>query len=195
MLRPPSLRALGAALLLAFPAPTTADRALRISELVRAAPYGQTDPLSVNGCLWLEHINMIVGKRAVAEAFYVDFLGFTPDPASASRSSNSFHLNLGRQQFHLSDLGATSGVEPHVIAGSIGISVPSLAWVRSRLPKATQTLSSTLFSVVEGMGGRYLKVTCPWGNRIYVYEATAPELPEDTGYPKQARMQAASSCE
>ena len=85
-------------LLLSLCAAVAADRALRISELVRAAPYGQSDPLSVNGILWLEHINMIVGKRALAEAFYVDFLGLTLDPASGDRSRDSFHLNIGRQQ-------------------------------------------------------------------------------------------------
>ena len=79
----------------------------RLAKLVKQASAANTS-LDVPGILWLEHINLQVGDRAKANAFYGEFLGFTRDP------SPSWHYNLGSQQFHLQD-GTT-----HVIHGSIG---------------------------------------------------------------------------
>ena len=58
--------------------------------------------LDVPGVAWMEHLNLIVGHgsedRGKAEAFYLDVMGMTPD------KSGSFHVNLGRQQFHLKNI-------------------------------------------------------------------------------------------
>ena len=92
-----------------------ASRAAGLAEVVRAAALHDSS-LDTGGVLWLEHVNLVVGNRAQAEHFYIAFLGCTADP------SPSFHCNLGRQQFHLSegdaqlhwvwdDLGTLSMVE------------------------------------------------------------------------------------
>ena len=70
--------------------------ALRLAKLVQVAsatddPFNNPvdSPLDSTGILWLEHINLQVGNRAHADAFYGEFLGCTRDP------SPSWHYNLG----------------------------------------------------------------------------------------------------
>ena len=63
--------------------------------VMEAAEQDAANTLDVSGILWLEHINLVVGSRHLAERFYMDILGFTKD------KSTSFHVNLGQQQFHL----------------------------------------------------------------------------------------------
>ena len=58
-----------------------------------------TSSLDINGIMWMEHINLVVSSRPIAEKFYMDFLGFTKD------KSPSFHVNLGQQQLHLAENG------------------------------------------------------------------------------------------
>ena len=48
--------------------------------------------LDLSGIVWLEHLNLVVGSMSLAEKFYVDFLGLTPD------KDNAKHFNLGQQQ-------------------------------------------------------------------------------------------------
>ena len=52
----------------------------RLAKLVKQASAANTS-LDVPGILWLEHINLQVGDRAKANAFYGEFLGFTRDPS------------------------------------------------------------------------------------------------------------------
>ena len=146
------------------------------ADLVRSC-CAEDDTLDVNGILWLEHVNLVVGDRERAEAFYVDLLGFTPCP------SPSFHVNLGRQQLHLS-MGT-----PQVIHGCVGLAVPSLDSVRARMPAAAAELAGTKFAAVEE--GSALRVTCPWGNvyRLYPVADDAGPAAEE-GLPKLARLQA-----
>lgn len=47
--------------------------------------------LDLNGIVWLEHLNLVVGDMDLALKFYVNFLGL-------SRDSNPKHVNLGQQQ-------------------------------------------------------------------------------------------------
>ena len=65
-----------------------------LSTLVRA-PLDDVDSLDLRGIVWLEHVNLLVGCRAHADAFLVDFVGFAPDAVKAN------HFNLGRQQLHV----------------------------------------------------------------------------------------------
>jgi catechol 2,3-dioxygenase-like lactoylglutathione lyase family enzyme len=130
-----------------------------LAELVRAAALHDTS-LDTGGILWLEHVNLVVGNRAQAEHFYVAFLGCTADP------SPSFHVNLGRQQFHLSEGDA------QVLTGSFGIAVPSLDTVRSRAAEAAAALQGTHFAFRDH--GHALEATCPWGNTFFLYAMAVP---------------------
>jgi hypothetical protein len=51
--------------------------------------------LDLNGIVWMEHLNLVVGSMDAARAFYVEFLGCTVD-------ENEKHFNLGQQQVGLS---------------------------------------------------------------------------------------------
>jgi len=112
--------------------------------------------LDVPGIAWLEHINLIVGintcmnnnsnsdctdtdtdTRTLAEKFYIDVMGMTPD------KSKSFHVNLGRQQFHLAYPKKESEDEiPHRIHGSIGIAFPDINTLKERLIEAKKNENS-----------------------------------------------------
>uniref|UniRef100_A0A7S1BJJ5 Glyoxalase/fosfomycin resistance/dioxygenase domain-containing protein n=1 Tax=Corethron hystrix TaxID=216773 RepID=A0A7S1BJJ5_9STRA len=113
------------------------------------------------GVVWLEHINLVVGSKAQAEAFYCDFLGFTVD------SGTSFHRNLGQQQVHL----AANSEHPQRITGSVGLVVPSLETLRSRVPAAMAALIGTLFGVDKDDAEEgYMTIVGPWGNIMHLYD-------------------------
>jgi len=75
--------------------------------------------------------------RTLAEKFYIDVMGMTPD------KSKSFHVNLGRQQFHLAYPKKDREDEiPHRIHGSIGIAVPDINTLKERLIEAKKNKNS-----------------------------------------------------
>ena len=125
-----------------------------------AARHDESVSLDVNGIMWLEHINLVVGSKDDAELFYHDFLGCSKD------QSSSFHRNLGQQQFHL----AENGDPAQVITGSVGLTVPSLDSIRERLPAASEALgASTKFEILEDSKD-CMTMICPWGNRLHLYD-------------------------
>ena len=129
--------------------------------------------LDVPGVAWLEHINLIVGEtsedRSVAEAFYLDVMGMTAD------KSKSFHVNLGRQQFHLATPKRDDEVA-HRIHGSFGLAVSDLEALHDRLQMAIKDketdnnygLRRSLFDFYEEEPGM-IHVRCPWGNVFRCY--------------------------
>lgn len=133
--------------------PELRDAVLRAS----ASDGGPNSSLDVNGILWMEHINLVVGSRPVAEKFYMDYLGFAKD------NSKSFHVNLGQQQFHLSE-----GNPPQRVTGSIGLAVPSLSTIRQRTEEAIQLFEGTQFAVLND-SDNCITLSCPWGNTIHLY--------------------------
>jgi hypothetical protein len=149
-----------------------------------------TTVLDVKGLVWLEHINLVVTSKYQAEYFYVHFLGCTRDAGS------SFHVNLGQQQFHLAEAiqGATEQetTTPQRIAGSIGLVVPSLETLRSRIPDAIQQLQGTQFAIVKD-DNNTISLNCPDGNLFHVYSVndqveTIPKPPADgTTIPSSSR--------
>ena len=161
-----------------------------LARFVQAALAGD-DSMDAPGVVWFEHINLLVGDREIAEAFYFDVLGCTEDPSS------SFHANLGQQQFHLG-VPTEADQTPHTIAGSIGISVPSLDVVRERVdrmrknstpsesesstpplpPSHTQAFPGTQFQMQDHETS--LTITCPWGNIFRIFPV-APTTSSDTG--------------
>jgi catechol 2,3-dioxygenase-like lactoylglutathione lyase family enzyme len=128
--------------------------------------------MDLSGILWMEHINLIVGDLDMASAFYLDFLGFTQDP-----TKSFFHMNLGQQQFHLA-MPKTADESVHTIAGSIGLTVPSLESVIHRIPQAKEVLETTKFEILQtNLEEGYLTLQGPWGNTFHIYD-----LPHDSAY-------------
>lgn len=131
--------------------------------------------LDVPGIAWLEHINLIVGEtsedRSIAEAFYLDVMGMTAD------KSKSFHVNLGRQQFHLATPKRDDEVA-HRINGSFGLAVSDLEALHERLQMARNDRETnnnygfrgSLFDFYEEQP-RMIHVRCPWGNVFRCYSA------------------------
>ena len=65
--------------------------------MVQTASLESQQCLDMNGIVWLEHLNLVVGDMGHALKFYVDFLGL-------SRDSNPKHVNLGQQQVRTGSL-------------------------------------------------------------------------------------------
>jgi len=158
-----------------------------LKELVlQAAEEDVAQTMDLNGIMWLEHINLVVGSRPMAERFYLDLIGFTKD------KSTSFHVNMGQQQFHLA---AVDGETAQRITGSIGLAVPNLATVRQRLKDALDQeddWKDTKFAILEDDTSNYcMTIQCPWGNRFHLYDIQAEndslEPPSDSPH-KMVRL-------
>jgi catechol 2,3-dioxygenase-like lactoylglutathione lyase family enzyme len=108
----------------------------------------------------LEHVNVSVPDQRLATLFYVVGLGFTRDPYLQVGDENMW-VNLGRQQFHLPTC------EPQVLRGHVGIVVPDLDALRTRLSSVREKLAKTRFSVTEEDG--CVVATSPWGNQLRCY--------------------------
>jgi len=67
--------------------------AAELAQLVQRAAREDTS-LEMPSILWLEHLNLVCGRREATEAFYLHALGCTLD-------TNRRDANLGQQQFHL----------------------------------------------------------------------------------------------
>jgi catechol-2,3-dioxygenase len=135
--------------------------AAALKDLVLDAAYRDVEEtVDMTGIVWLEHINLVVGSRQLAERFYFDLLGFSKD------KSPSFHCNLGQQQFHL----AANGDPAQRVTGSIGLVVPSLETLRQRVDSVIEDLKETQFEIVQDAGDT-MTVICPWGNRLHLYDA------------------------
>jgi catechol 2,3-dioxygenase-like lactoylglutathione lyase family enzyme len=105
----------------------------------------------------LEHVNVRVPDQQLATVFYVTALGLTRDPYLMVGTDNMW-INAGRQQFHLPT------ARPQVLRGVIGLVVPDLAALATRLGRVKDRLAGTAFSF--SVDDTHVLVTCPWGNRI-----------------------------
>jgi hypothetical protein len=110
----------------------------------------------------LEHVNLQVPDQRLATIFYISGLGFTRDPYLVTGVANMW-VNVGRSQFHL-----PTG-EPQRLRGVVGIVVPDLGALGTRLEAVAPLLTETRFSFTRGDGA--VEVTCPWGNQ---YRCHAP---------------------
>lgn len=142
--------------------------------VLEAAEHDVSQSLDLNGILWTEHINLVVGSKELAEYFYLDFLGLTRD------AGKSFHVNLGQQQFHLAETGDAA----QRIAGSIGLTVPSLDTLRDRIDAAQEVLKDTQFSIDTNTPD-CITLTCPWGNRFHVYSVEDDPLTSTLTTPRK----------
>ncbi len=113
--------------------------------------------VDVGNIIAMEHVNVTVPDQALATFFYVNVLGFTRDPYIDWGPYNVW-VNAGRQQFHLPT------AKPQVLRGQIGIVVPDLAALNTRLGQMEKRLDQTAFDYT--LKKTFTDITCPWGNQI-----------------------------
>jgi hypothetical protein len=114
----------------------------------------------VGNIIALEHVNVTVPDPRLAMLFYVAGMGFTRDPYLMVEDENMWII-LGRQQFHLPTRGA------QVLRGHVGVVVPDLEMLQTRLGRVREKLAGTRFAFSEQAG--CVAVTCPWGNQLRCY--------------------------
>ncbi len=119
----------------------------------------------VGNIVALEHVNVRISDQVVATAFYVQGLGFTRDPYVMIGVENMW-INLGQEQFHL----PTGG--PQVLRGHVGVVVPDLEALKTRLESVRPKLAGTKFDF--SVEDKHVRVSCPWGNSLRCY-AAGPE--------------------
>ena len=124
----------------------------------------------VGNMVALEHVNVKIPDQVVATAFYVQGLGFTRDPYLMVGTENMW-INLGQEQFHL-----PTG-DPQVLRGCVGMVVPDLEALKSRLESVKPKLAGTKFAY--SAENKHVSVTCPWGNSLRCH-AAGPEWGELT---------------
>jgi catechol 2,3-dioxygenase-like lactoylglutathione lyase family enzyme len=115
----------------------------------------------IDNIVGLEHVNVTVDDQRLATLFYVAGLGFTRDPY-LSVSDDNMWINFGRQQFHLPARG-----KPQVLRGHVGVVVPDLEALKTRLAAVREKLAETRFGFKEENG--HVVATSPWGNVIRAY--------------------------
>lgn len=120
----------------------------------------------VGNIVKLEHVNVTVADQGMTTLFYVLALGFTRDPYLMVELDNMW-INIGRNQMHL-----PTG-SPQRLRGVIGLVVPDLQQLKTRLQRVQPALAETAFSWAER--DAWVEVTCPWGNRFRCH-APAPEF-------------------
>ena len=114
----------------------------------------------VGNIVALEHVNVRIPDQVLATAFYISGLGMTRDPYVMVGIENMW-INMGQQQFHL-PTGA-----PQVVPGHVGVVVPDLDALAARLEAVRPALAGTKFDC--SVEDKYIRVTCPWGNRFQCY--------------------------
>src|SRR5213083_2333106 len=124
----------------------------------------------VGNILALEHVNVRIPDQVVATLFYVVGLGLTRDPYLMVGVDNMW-ANAGQQQFHLPT------ARPQVLRGCVGLVVPDLEALKTRLASVADKLAGTRFGYA--VENKHVSVTCPWGNRIRCH-APGPEFGDMT---------------
>ncbi|MGE0226537.1 MAG: VOC family protein [Acetobacteraceae bacterium] len=103
------------------------------------------------------HVNVTVADQGTATSFYLAGLGLTRDPFMMPGTEN-FWVNAGRNAFHLPTR------TPQVLRGTIGMVIPNLEKLLTRLGNVRKPLEGTKFAFREA--GDTVEATCPWGNRF-----------------------------
>lgn len=132
------------------------------------------------GLIWVEHLNIVIGNRELAEQFYFEGLGLTRDPRKLGPTGTMW-ANLGSQQFHLAE--EASDDPPQTIDGSVGLAVPDASAAATRL--------SRLGVHVQVHDAARFTTICPWGNVFHCYDVDAYRTgpPNDlAGGPKMVQV-------
>lgn len=128
----------------------------------RGEVMGEYTEEDIGNIISLEHVNVQVPDQSAAILFYVVGMGFTRDPYLTVGLTNMW-INVGEQQFHLPTRKA------QVIDGHVGLVVPDLAALETRLKTVADSLKESRFSFERNSD--HVLATCPWGNRYRCYEA------------------------
>ena len=123
----------------------------------------------------LEHVNTRVPDQQLAITFYLMGLGCTRDPYLMAGTTNMW-INCGRQQYHL-----PTHAQAQVLNGHSGLVMPDRAALLVRLENVKETLAGTQFAFSEQ--NDHVAVTCPWGNKIRVFEPSERFGPMQLGMP------------
>ena len=115
----------------------------------------------IGNVVGLEHVNTRIPDQQLATLFYVAGLGLTRDPYLMTGVGNMW-INVGRSQFHLPTGRA------QVVRGHTGIVMAGRAALLARLQALGDALNATKFAFAER--STYVEVTCPWGNRLRIFE-------------------------
>jgi hypothetical protein len=118
----------------------------------------------LGNAIHLEHVNVTIPDQRLATLFYVTGLGLTRDPYLMVSDSNMW-VNAGRSQFHL------PAGKAQVLRGHTALVIPGREALLSRLASVAPKLEGTAFKFSEH--NDFVEATCPWGNRIRVYEPDA----------------------
>mmetsp|Transcript_5034 Transcript_5034/g.14916 ORF Transcript_5034/g.14916 Transcript_5034/m.14916 type:complete len:342 (+) Transcript_5034:172-1197(+) len=159
--------------------PQHAAASLRNAALARDAAAAPSDC----GLLWLEHINIVVGERSLAERFYFeDGLGLATDPAKPRGPgvTGTMWANLGNQQFHLAEEAPDD--PPQAVRGAIGLVLPDVAEACGRLERLAEATGRV---TVERHAEDRFTAVCPWGNVFHCYGVEDREKP---GGPKMVQL-------
>lgn len=125
---------------------------------------------NMGNIIHLEHVNVRIPSQLTATDFWVSGMGFTRDPYVMVGTENMW-INIGHQQFHM-----PTGY-PQVVRGQVGIVVPDLDALTTRLASVREKLTGTKFSCT--LEDKSVIVTCPWGNKLRCHGA-GPEWGEMT---------------
>lgn len=116
----------------------------------------------VGNVVCLEHVNTRVSDQQLSTTFYIMGLGLTRDPFIMTGTNNMW-VNVGKSQFHLPTHG-----QAQVVRGHTGLVIPGREALLTRLASVKDALAGTQFAFAEAED--HVAVTCPWGNRIRVFE-------------------------
>ena len=114
----------------------------------------------VGNIVLLEHVNLRQNDQRIATLFYVGGLGLTRDPYLHVIDVNMW-FNCGRNQFHM----PTGG--PDVLRGIVGVVVPDLDQLVTRLETMKPKLAGTRFEFARRE--EHVEATCPWGNKFRIH--------------------------
>jgi len=116
---------------------------------------------NLGGIVRFGHVNVGVADPHIAQTFYVCALGLTRDPYAQTGVDNMW-INVGASQFHLPT------EQPSVLRGHTGLVMPNRAALLQRLNQFAGQFKGTRFAFSDATD--HVAVTCPWGNRLRVYE-------------------------
>jgi len=129
-----------------------------------AADYDRAGQ-DVGNILGLEHVNLTITDRDLANRFYVSGLGFTYDPYIDLGSFGTTWVNLGSQQMHL-----VHAPQAQRLRGRVGLVVPDPEAAIRRLDRMMERVPEVADSAVgHTMSNGELLVTGPWGNTFRLH--------------------------
>jgi hypothetical protein len=124
-----------------------------------ASPEWSTE--DVGNIIALEHVNTCCDDQTLTTAFYIMGMGFTRDPY-INVGLNNFWVNIGDEQIHIPTRPS------QVLPGHVGVVVPNLNALASRLESVKELLAGTKFSYE--VKSDHVVAVSPWGNVFHAYE-------------------------